>query len=134
MVKADRFFGNLSYPMYLCHWGVGIVVFGLFHIKTRSSLRIFAIGFPLVNIISYLIYAYVEHPLQSWKLSSSSRPRSATFLAGNGFTQYDAASVSSPISGSQSHIQSGAPTNSGKSDSVRPIGSEFTITAYHLIR
>jgi len=26
MGRVDRFAGNLSYPMYLCHWGVGILV------------------------------------------------------------------------------------------------------------
>ena len=25
--KLDRYAGNLSYPMYLCHWGVGIATF-----------------------------------------------------------------------------------------------------------
>jgi peptidoglycan/LPS O-acetylase OafA/YrhL len=74
MGKLDRFAGNLSYPMYLCHWGVGIMVTWLFPGKTRMDSSVFLIGFPVVNLIAYLIYQYVERPLQSWKLPSLVRP------------------------------------------------------------
>jgi peptidoglycan/LPS O-acetylase OafA/YrhL len=74
MGKLDRFVGNLSYPMYLCHWGVGIMVTWLFPGKTRMDSSVFLIGFPVVNLIAYLIYQHVEHPLQSWKLPSLVRP------------------------------------------------------------
>jgi peptidoglycan/LPS O-acetylase OafA/YrhL len=74
MGRLDRFAGNLSYPMYLCHWGVGIMVIWLFPGKTRMDSSVFLIGFPAVNLISYLVYQRVERPLQSWKLPSLVRP------------------------------------------------------------
>lgn len=74
MGSLDRFAGNLSYPMYLCHWSVGIMVTWFFPGKTRMDVFVFLIGFPLVNVLSLLIYRYVERPLQSWKLPSLVRP------------------------------------------------------------
>ena len=78
MVKTDRFFGNLSHPMYLCHWGVGIVVSGLLH-GSCDHLSVFLISFPLINLACYLLYTRVEHPLQSWKLTSRVRSRPRAF-------------------------------------------------------
>jgi len=90
MGKLDRHAGNLSYPMYLCHWGVGIAITWLFPGTTRTSFSVFLIGFPVVNIVSYLIYRHVERPLQAWKLPSMVQvrptgtevPRPAAALAG----------------------------------------------------
>ncbi len=70
MGKFDRIAGNLSYPMYLCHWGVGIGLTWLLPGTTRLDLKIFLIGFPIVNLVSYLIYDHLERPLQAWKLPS----------------------------------------------------------------
>jgi len=105
MMKVDRFFGNLSYPMYLCHWGVGIVVIGLFHGKSRADLSVFLIGFPVVNLISYLLYAYVEHPLQSWKLTSLTHSRFESVPGAGNSTRLDAASFPAPLSGLRPHSQ-----------------------------
>jgi peptidoglycan/LPS O-acetylase OafA/YrhL len=77
MTSLDRFLGNLSYPMYLCHWSVGIMVTWIFAGKTRMDLFVFLVGFPLVNLLSFVIYHYVERPLQSWKLPSLVRHGSA---------------------------------------------------------
>jgi peptidoglycan/LPS O-acetylase OafA/YrhL len=80
--KADHFFGNLSYPIYLCHWGVGIVMIGLFHGKSRADVSVFLIGFPIVNLVAYAIYTYVERPLQSWKLRSPIKTTPESGLGG----------------------------------------------------
>ncbi len=77
MSKVDRFAGNLSYPMYLCHWGVGIGLTWLLPGTTRMDLKIFLIGFPIVNLVSYLIYNHLERPLQAWKLPSLVQSRRA---------------------------------------------------------
>lgn len=74
MGSLDRFAGDLSYPMYLCHWSVGIVLAWLFPGRTRLDVIFFVIGFPLVNLLSFLIYRYIERPLQAWKLPSLVRP------------------------------------------------------------
>ena len=70
MGKLDRLAGNLSYPIYLCHFGVAIVLTWLIPGLTRKRAWVFLIGFPIVNLVAYLIYHHVERPLQSWKLSS----------------------------------------------------------------
>lgn len=75
LVALDRLLGNLSYPIYLCHWGVGIVVTMLAGL-TRPNINIFYIGFPIVNIVAYTIYRYIEEPLAGRKLATS--PRQAT--------------------------------------------------------
>ncbi len=112
MVKADRFFGNLSYPVYLCHWGVGIVVMGLFRVKSRDDLTVFLVGFPVVNLVAYLLYAFVEHPLQSWKLPSLTRqPQTSTMAAGDSI-RLDAAAVLAPLSGLQPRSRSTASNDS----------------------
>ena len=46
MGRVDRIAGNLSYPMYLCHWGVGIVVIWFLPGKTRSTSRFSLSAFP----------------------------------------------------------------------------------------
>ncbi len=78
MVKLDRLAGNLSYPMYLCHWGVGITLTWLLPGTTRMNPLVFLLGFPAVNLVSYLIYRHVEEPLQSLKLPGMVQYRSAT--------------------------------------------------------
>jgi peptidoglycan/LPS O-acetylase OafA/YrhL len=77
MGRLDRFLGNLSYPMYLCHWGVGVGVTLLIPGLSRARVADFLIAFPLVNVASYLIWTYVEHPLQSWKRPSRIVPAAA---------------------------------------------------------
>ena len=77
MGRLDRLAGNLSYPMYLSHWSVGILVTWFLPGKTRMNPVVFLIGFPVVNVVSYLIYQHVEHPLQSWKMSGRLQPRPA---------------------------------------------------------
>jgi peptidoglycan/LPS O-acetylase OafA/YrhL len=54
--------------MSLCHWGVGTAITWLFPGTTRMNPSVFLIGFPLANLVSYLIYHHVERPLQAWKL------------------------------------------------------------------
>lgn len=97
MAKLDRFLGDLSYPMYLCHWGVGIVLIGIFRGKSRDNLSIFLMGFTLANLVSYLIYRYCERPFQSLKLTSGSR-HAVTAAAGSGTARIDTPAVSTPSS------------------------------------
>ena len=75
--RLDRLAGNLSYPIYLCHWAVGITVVWLFPARSRMDPSVFLIGFPVINVLAYLIYRHVERPLQSWKIPSTG-PRQAS--------------------------------------------------------
>ncbi len=97
IVRLDRLAGNLSYPIYLCHWAVGIVVIRLFPGLTRMDPLVFMIGFPAVNLLAYLIYQHVDRPVQSWKqaskersVSSPARPSRSTMLPGVGHPAHQA--------------------------------------------
>jgi peptidoglycan/LPS O-acetylase OafA/YrhL len=80
--KLDRLAGNLSYPIYLSHWGVAIVLTWIFPALTRESFLVFAIGFPLVNVVAYAIYKIIEEPIQSWKLPSRLGRQAPAFASG----------------------------------------------------
>ncbi len=101
MGKIDRLAGNLSYPMYLCHWGVGIVVTWLLPGKSRIDLSVFLIGFPVVNVVSYLIYRHVERPLQSWKLTGRVQPRPAVATARHQASAAGLVHAAHPVAGPQ---------------------------------
>jgi peptidoglycan/LPS O-acetylase OafA/YrhL len=94
--RLDRLAGNLSYPIYLCHWAVGIGLSALFPALTRESVWVFVIGFPLVNLLAYAIYTFVEEPLQSWKFDSNIRRQRAAAVAPGGI-RVDAASSPAPV-------------------------------------
>jgi peptidoglycan/LPS O-acetylase OafA/YrhL len=96
LARLDRLAGNLSYPIYLCHWGVAVIVTAVFPGLSRTSFWTFVICFPLVNLLAYAIYTYVEGPLQSWKLESGKRRPIVAAVAAGGF-RVDAASDPSPV-------------------------------------
>ena len=59
LAKVDRFFGDLAYPIFLCHWVVAVVVAGM--IGTRSpSVGLFLGSFLLANVLAVIIHALVE--------------------------------------------------------------------------
>jgi peptidoglycan/LPS O-acetylase OafA/YrhL len=68
--RLDRLAGDLSYPIYLCHWGVGVLVASMVPGWSRETLPVFLVGFPIVNVVAYAIFMIVEKPLQSWKRPS----------------------------------------------------------------
>jgi peptidoglycan/LPS O-acetylase OafA/YrhL len=106
--RLDRLAGNLSYPIYLCHWGVAISVTALFPGLTRNSFWTFVICFPLVNLLAYAIYTVVEQPLQSWKFQTAVRCPIRPAVAAEGF-RLDAASEPSPaglVTAHASHLPS----------------------------
>ncbi len=84
MARLDQFAGNLSYPIYLCHWAVGILLTAALPGTTRANPIVVLLGFPLVNAGAYLIYRFVEHPLQALKRPSlkQSQPRPLLMPAG----------------------------------------------------
>jgi len=99
MGRVDRFAGNLSYPIYLSHWWVGILVTWFLPGKTRMNLSVFLIGFPVVNVVSYLIYHHVERPLQSWKMNAQVQPRPAVATAGEHASASGLVHAAHPVAG-----------------------------------
>jgi peptidoglycan/LPS O-acetylase OafA/YrhL len=91
--KADRWAGNLSYPIYLCHWGIGVSVTWFFPQLSRDSFWVFVIAFPIVNLVSYAIYRLAEEPIQSWKLTSPRRSPVLQAANAAGSFRLDAGSI-----------------------------------------
>jgi peptidoglycan/LPS O-acetylase OafA/YrhL len=96
--RLDHVAGNLSYPIYLCHWGVGIVITWFLPSLSRESFWVFLIGFPLVNLLAYAIHRFVEEPTQSWKLPSGLRLRAVPAGVVAGTVRVDLASRPSMVS------------------------------------
>lgn len=63
MKQVDQFLGNLSYPIFLCHFNVAIVLATLFHWPaTGSDLLLSASILPIFGL-AYLINRYVEQTI-----------------------------------------------------------------------
>jgi peptidoglycan/LPS O-acetylase OafA/YrhL len=67
-----KFFGDISYSLYLLHWPLGHLTLSLVGSKllgaSTDSARIAVIFFALAVCVvcSYLLYALVERPAQQW--------------------------------------------------------------------
>jgi len=59
--QFDQFLGDLSYPIYLCHWPVAIYISCIFYsgILPRSS-RLFFVSIIFINVISLIIHVLIE--------------------------------------------------------------------------
>lgn len=59
--RLDGLLGDLSYPLFLCHWSVGIaVVWIVFRGESPDALTLFLSTLPFINIASYLIHRGLE--------------------------------------------------------------------------
>ena len=72
--KIDKLLGNLSYPIYLCHWHIATLVDWLFFrgIKPNSKYLFFASLIP-INIAAYVIYFLIENRVDN--LRNKVRPK-----------------------------------------------------------
>lgn len=63
-MKADKLFGDLSYPVFLCHYFIFclIVSFGL---ADSMGARVFFISVIPINLLSYISCKYVEQPINN---------------------------------------------------------------------
>ncbi len=64
LMKADKLLGDLSYPVFLCHYFVYclIVSFGL---ADGMGSRLFFISIIPINLLSYISCAYIEKPINN---------------------------------------------------------------------
>lgn len=69
--KIDKTLGNLSYPIYLSHYPVAVVVSTLFFDGNNpdgiliEEVKLLILSLPLIHLISYFTYYYVEERLQN---------------------------------------------------------------------
>jgi peptidoglycan/LPS O-acetylase OafA/YrhL len=74
VVALDRLLGNLSYPVFLCHWLVAMVVaWAFFGSRAPAGGSLFVSSVVFVNVLAFAVYAFVERPVDS--LRSAIRPR-----------------------------------------------------------
>lgn len=74
-IKIDAFLGNLSYPIFLCHWPVAVLLAGFFTTLKRGN-ALFLISFIPVNLVAFLIHYIVEFKIEN--IRSLVRDASAT--------------------------------------------------------
>ncbi len=71
--KRDQFLGDLSYPVYLFHWQIGLIVFALTGFE-RRTLELFLLSIPLIFLAAILDRRFVSGPIDQWRRRS--RPTS----------------------------------------------------------
>lgn len=70
----DRFFGDLSYPIYLIHWQVGLLLFTSGFALKLATLPFLLVSLPFVLVIAWLIARYVELPIEKLRQKVKAQP------------------------------------------------------------
>jgi len=63
IVALDNFLGNISYPMFLVHWNIGILIKSWMGGPMTPSFTLFAVCLVPIVLISWAINAWIEQPL-----------------------------------------------------------------------
>jgi peptidoglycan/LPS O-acetylase OafA/YrhL len=72
----DKFVGDLAYPVFLLHWGVGLYVSVLLCQGHPRGIDVLGYSLPLVIILSALMIFFIDRPLE--KLRRRIRPARPT--------------------------------------------------------
>jgi peptidoglycan/LPS O-acetylase OafA/YrhL len=80
LARLDRVAGDLSYPIYLTHWSVAVVVLALIG-KGRHSGTQALLTFFLCSLVSWIIFRWVETPGDRLRRRISSRRKARTVPA-----------------------------------------------------
>lgn len=59
----DKTLGDLSYPMYLLHYQIAFIIFHVFTFTQAKSAELFAISFPIILLVSWLVVIGFESPI-----------------------------------------------------------------------
>ncbi len=70
-IAWDRYLGELSYPLYICHFLVGWIMLPATVASAYASLAISLVA-------SIVLYRWVESPIDQWRQSRFERTRQAT--------------------------------------------------------
>lgn len=66
--KVDKWFGNLSYPIYVIHYQVGLLVMAALHyvgiVSSPKDLHILLVSLPLIFLIAWLMVIGIEQPIE----------------------------------------------------------------------
>ena len=70
----DRFLGDLSYSVFLCHWLVALITTWIFFgTRPVGNSTLFWSSLVGVNVLAYLIHVSVERPVE--RIRNAVRPR-----------------------------------------------------------
>jgi peptidoglycan/LPS O-acetylase OafA/YrhL len=61
--QIDQYLGNLSYPIYLCHYNVAVVVAAVLRWPPVESYRLLLAGLPAILLCAWLVNKYVERTI-----------------------------------------------------------------------
>jgi peptidoglycan/LPS O-acetylase OafA/YrhL len=69
--RALRFFGNISYSVYLTHLAVlglmhGLILGGLPDISTPAQIAVTTAAFPVTVLLSWIMTKVLEEPITEW--------------------------------------------------------------------
>lgn len=59
----DKILGELSYPMYLLHYQIAFIIFHFFNFTQTKSAELFALSFPVILLVSWLVVIGFESPI-----------------------------------------------------------------------
>jgi peptidoglycan/LPS O-acetylase OafA/YrhL len=66
--RLDGWLGGLSYPIYLFHYQVGIIVIVLFSVLgvelVRPSLTLMIASIPFIFVLSWVVSVALEGPIE----------------------------------------------------------------------
>lgn len=83
--KADRFFADMSYPVFLCHWHTAVLVSAWLLDGQRHSPSLFLVSLPVILLVAAMLAVVVERPVQ-WLRNrvrpTPARPPSTGFAGG----------------------------------------------------
>lgn len=65
MHLIDEAMGDISYPVFLSHWPLAVLVSGLLLGGAGLSLSLFLVTLPVVLLFSFLVNRFVEAPVRS---------------------------------------------------------------------
>jgi peptidoglycan/LPS O-acetylase OafA/YrhL len=96
LVRTDRFLGDLSYPIFLCHFTVGLVVAWVTRMSWSPAL--FFVTFIFTNLAAWVIYILVEERIATARMKV--RKRAERVLKKSRSPEYDPPSMKAHCSGS----------------------------------
>jgi len=72
--KIDKVAGDLSYPIYLIHWPIGLLMGYLTHISL--GYKLYLVVYPVTLAVSYLIIIFLEKYINNIRSKILERARS----------------------------------------------------------
>ena len=63
LIRADRWLGNLSYPVFLLHWPIAALIAATQGLAPRPSWGLFLAALPAVHVAAVALWLGVEWPI-----------------------------------------------------------------------